>query len=155
MYKYASVAICIIFRELEQQVRDLREVCKSTAAERQASQSLLSGAAQAAASSPIAMATQAAARSQHIAFIPPLPVKLPPNVEFNMLPPQEDATVVNRVDTSHDSAALQQRIDNVIDTGSSGSSKHNTPERRLNTKAMPLNSIYTPTSSLPTINGGV
>ena len=131
-------------------MHDLREVCKSTAAERQASQSLLSGAAQAAASSPIAMATQAAARSQghDIAFIPPLTVQLPANVELNLPPPESATQPTSCADTAdnQENRALERQIDYVIDTGSSASSKHTTPERRLNTKAMPLNSIYTPSS---------
>ena len=112
---------------------DLRAVCKMAAAERVAASQ---GSTTTTLTTSLPDVTNTSAPMQtsqtNASFIPPLPVKLPPHVDF---------TFPGAISVGSD-----RGLESLIDTGSTKSSSSGTPERRLNTKAMPLNTIYTPTT---------
>jgi hypothetical protein len=127
-------------------VQDLREVCKSTAAERQASQGLLSSSVISSATSTVPIATQAAAKSIMMQsgtyFIPPLPVKLPDNLDFS-LPPLDDFAVNDKISGTTDKKSSPPQLVQMEDRRSQESSSLN-EGKRINTKALLPNSVYSP-----------
>lgn len=149
----APVYMCL-HRELEQQAADLRAVCKSTAAERQASQELLSSStvtASAAAKSPLAAATQAIARSTTMAsaaatpLIPPLPdTKLITNGDF-VLPPSVAQRDVVGNGSVVGSGGDVVRVENATGVFTSKTVKKATSEeRQITTRTLIPNSVYSP-----------
>ena len=143
---------------MEQQVQDLREVCKSTAAEREASKDLLSSSAVVAAQSPVAMATQAVARNTAMEagtdLIPPMPVKIPTELDFSLPPNLLDGSTAQNVDkvsgnpmgplTGQDPGKPGEHA--LIHSEQVPSEEHSESEKQrwINTKALIPNSVYSP-----------
>ena len=127
-------------------------MCKSTAAEREASRDLLSSSALVAANSPVAMATQAIARNTAIEsgsdVIPPIPVKIPTELDFSLPPNLREGSATKTGNPSVSKISMEGTSEptgeHKLIQNEQVPSHEESDQRWINTKALIPNSVYSP-----------